>query len=203
MTEIKDIRKYNAEYHPSGLVWKLIGEKVGKHGRAKKRYPEIAMKKIIVDDAIKADAEALEASRLMYERTGQMIPVWLNAEHRLIGGIEQYLLAKEMKLKMIPAQIKTKLTAQEKKELKQLISHKPEGNKVCPIYTNGGRVFVTMNQAKKFMYCLSGAKMLGYSLCVDEKLAICVRDKNGVPMVCGLSINQTDKWLREKAGDMK
>jgi len=46
-TEIKNIQEYNPEYrHDGTLVWKKIGEPVGKKGkhlRSKKQYPPISI----------------------------------------------------------------------------------------------------------------------------------------------------------------
>lgn len=101
-TEIRDIREYNPEYHHDGtLIWKKIVEPIGKKGkhlRNKKQYPSISLDKIKAGNYT-VNGKLLEDSRALYQKTKEMIPVYLSYDFKLIGGFEQYELAKELGMK--------------------------------------------------------------------------------------------------------
>lgn len=128
--ELKSVKEYNPEYHKDGtLVWKRIGEKIGKHARKKKHYPQINISKIVVPNDIEIDDEILSRSRELYVQTQEMIPVYISFDFRLIGGYEQYALARELHMKKVPAQRVTKMNSTEKKTLSKAVSNQPIGNK--------------------------------------------------------------------------
>lgn len=101
-TEIRDIREYNPEHHHDGtLIWKKIVEPIGKKGkhlRNKKQYPPISLDKIKAGNYT-VNGKLLEDSRALYQKTKEIIPVYLSYDFKLIGGFEQYELAKELGMK--------------------------------------------------------------------------------------------------------
>ncbi len=103
--ELKNIKEYNPEYNKDGtLIWKKIGEKTSKNGnhlRKKKQYPRISIDKIKVGN-YNVSEKILNKSRSLYWKTKELIPVYLSYDFKLIGGFEQYELAKELKMQKIP-----------------------------------------------------------------------------------------------------
>ena len=152
--ELKNINEYNPEYRKNGIIWKKIGEPVGKKGkhlRSKKEYPLIDINKVNVTKSYTIDKETLEKSRNLYEITKKMIPVYLSFDFKLIGGFEQYELAKELKLKRIPFQRINKLNNKQKKKFRDESHTKAIGNKKYKIKAeNGTNFYVSLNRFKKF-----------------------------------------------------
>lgn len=179
--ELRSIKQYNPEYHKDGtLIWKLIGEKIGKHARKKKHYPRIDINKIVIQNDIEVDDEILGRSRELYTQTREMIPVYLSFDFRLIGGYEQYALAKELGLKKIPMQRVTTMNSGEKKEFRKAICHQPLGNKKYGIKTeDGGKLFISLNQYKKFKELLYLADCFGCKLTVRPDFSLCAKNQNG------------------------
>lgn len=202
--ELRSIKQYNPEYHKDGtLVWKEIGEKIGKHTRKKKHYPQIDVKKIVVWNDIEIDDEILSKSRELYAQTHEMIPVHLSFDFRLIGGYEQYALAKELRLKKIPMQRVTTMNSSEKKEFRKNICHQPFGNKKYGIKTeDGGKIFVSLNQYKKFKELLYLADCCGCKLTVRPDFSLCAKNKNGEYLfnseTKGLSMKEMREYLRRQ-----
>lgn len=140
--EIKNIKEYNADYHKDGtLVWKKIGEKTGKSGkgiRKKNNYARVKMSDIkVVKDYI-IDEDILQQSREQYNQTKELIPVLLSFEGNLIGGFEQYELAKELGRSHIPAKRITKLNKAEKEKFCRAVVNEKIGNKKYPVKATDG-----------------------------------------------------------------
>lgn len=151
--EIKNIHEYNPEYRKdTTLVWLKIGKPVGKkskHLRKKKIYPQIRMDKITVEP-YSVDQNTLTESRTMYNRTHEMIPVYLSYDFKLIGGFEQYELAKELELESIPFQRLTKLNKAERKQFDKAVHNRKVGNKKYKVTAiDGSPIYVSANHAKK------------------------------------------------------
>lgn len=147
--KVMNMNEYNPVWYADGtLVWKKIGAKTGRKGkRRKKQMPCISMRKIRLDNAYEVDEEILEASRKQYKTTGEMIPVYLSYDFRLLKGYEQYVLAKELGMKKIPFQ-RRDMTKKEKSKKK--VTNKKMGNKKYPLTTKSGNVqYLTLNKYKK------------------------------------------------------
>lgn len=202
--ELKSVKEYNPEYHKDGtLVWKKIGERIGKHARKKKHYPQIDINKIVVLNSIEINDEILSRSRELYAQTNEMIPVHLSFDFRLIGGYEQYALAKELHLKKIPMQRVTTMNSGEKKEFRKAICHQPLGNKRYWIKTeDGGKIFVSLNQNKKFKELLYLADSCGCKLTVRPDFSLYARNQDGEYLFSSntqcLSIKEMRKYLMQQ-----
>lgn len=202
--ELRSIKQYNPEYHKDGtLIWKRIGERVGKHARKKKHYPQIDINKIVVLNDIEVDDEILSRSRELYAQTQEMIPVYLSFDFRLIGGQEQYALAKELRLKKIPMQRVTTMNSGEKKEFRNAICHQPLGNKKYGIKTeDGGKIFVSLNQNKKFKELLYLADSCGCKLTVRPDFSLYAKNQDGEYLFSSntqcLSIKEMRKYLMQQ-----
>ena len=203
--ELRSIKQYNPEYYKDGtLVWKKIGEKIGKHARKKKHYPQIDISKIVVPNDIEIDDEILSRSRELYTQTQEMIPIYLSFDFRLIGGYEQYALAKELRLKKIPMQRLTKMNSREEKEFRKSICHQALGNKKYKIRTEDGeKIFVSLNQYKKFTELLNLADRFGYRLTVRPDFSLCAKNQNGEYLFSSntkcLSMKEMRKCLRQQS----
>lgn len=202
--ELKSVKEYNPEYHKDGtLVWKKIGEKVGKHARRKKHYPQIDINKIVVLNDIEIDDEILSRSRKLYTQTREMIPVYLSFDFRLIGGYEQYALAKELHLKKIPMQRVTTMNSSEKKEFRKSICHQLLGNKKYGIKTeDGGKIFISLNQYKKFKELLYLADSCGCKLTVRPDFSLYAKNRDGEYLFSSntqcLSIKEMRRYLMQQ-----
>lgn len=179
--ELKNINEYNPEYRKNGIIWKKIGEPVGKKGkhlRSKKKYPLIDINKINLTTSYTIDRETLEKSRNLYEITKKMIPVYLSYDFKLIGGYEQYELAKELKLKRIPFQRINKLNNRQKKKFRDEIHTQKIGNKKYKIKAeNGTNFYVSLNRFKKFKSIKKAVNAKGHHLVVFPNFTFSVKDK--------------------------
>lgn len=182
--KIMDIREYNPSYHADGtLVWKKIGGKTGRKGKRKqKTYPSISMEKITLSGNYKVDEEILEESRKRYAETGQMIPVYLSYDLRLLYGYEQYVLAKELSLNSIPFQRKNKMNKKEQRQFVKTPTDRPFGNKKISIKTVDGKTqWISQCQYKKVRRCRQHLKQqLGdFKLVHVGNMKFAIADKNG------------------------
>jgi len=186
---MKNIKEYNINYHKDGTIeWKRIGEMVGNHPRRKKNFPSIDITKIAITEGFHIDESILEQSRALYAQTQEMIPVFLSFDFRLIGGHEQYVLAKELGLKKIPAQRITKPNETEKKELRNSVSNKKVANKKYPVKANdGSKIFVSLNRVKKVKELIHQADSLGYSVEVLPDFRFSLVGKNNTSVVATLN----------------
>ncbi len=188
-TEIKDIREYNPEYrHDGTLVWKKIGEPVGKKGkhlRNKKQYPPISIDKIKAGNYT-VNGKLLEDSRVLYQETKEMIPVYLDYFFNLIGGFEQYELAKELGLKKIPVQRINKMTKKQQAQLRNTVSHEKTANKVCPIKASDGTyIYLSINRYKKVKNAIRLANKMNLIVCMLPDFSFSLVDKNGKETIIG------------------
>lgn len=167
--EIKNIKEYNADYHKDGtLVWKKIGEKTGrsgKHRRTKRNYPPIHIGKIVTDGSYTINEDILQQSREMYTQTKEMIPVFLSFDFKLIGGFEQYELAKELGIKKIPAKRITKPNRGERKAFMQSVTNRKLGSKKYPVSTiDGDKIYLNLKRFKIVNNASRFAQKHGYTL---------------------------------------
>lgn len=152
VTDIKDMREYNPDYHADGkLGWKRIGKKTGAKGhRKKKTYPQINIDKIIVPDSKNMDENILEKSRVQYQKSKQMIPVFVSCDFHLISGYEQYVLAKELGMNTVPFQ-RRKMDKTEQRKFSHHASSTKVGNKKYKMTTVDGKIeYISMCQKKRF-----------------------------------------------------
>lgn len=163
---LQDIRKYNAVYHKDcSLNWLETGVKVGNHIRKKKTYPSISMSKVIVPDGLEINTDVLNESRRLYAITGEMIPIYLSYDFKLIAGYEQYVLAQELGMKKIPAQRITqqKMNRKERKAFINAVHNVQVGNKKFPVTANDGSViYVSLCRARKVRELEKLANRLNY-----------------------------------------
>lgn len=210
-TEIMNIKEYNPEYHKDGLlVWKKIGEPTGKKGkrsRRKKQYPLISIDKIIVNTPIQICENILQSSRDMYNKTREMIPVYLSYDFRLIGGFEQFELAKELQLQHIPFQRVTKMNRHEKYQFEKNVQNRPLGNKRCPVKaSDGSTIFVSINNAKKIRKTKQMAYKINGKLHTLPDFTFAVTDKTGEYIIGnmnhGIPLNAVKQkiWMFMKSG---
>ena len=159
---LQDIRKYNAVYHKDcTLNWLEIGAKEGKRVRRKKTYPSISLDKIIVPDNYQIDKDILDESRKLYSETGEMIPVYLSFGFELIGGFEQYALAKELGLSKIPAQRDSKPSKKELAKFRKSATAKPVANKKYQITcVDGNKIYISAGQNKQVAHLLKIARRI-------------------------------------------
>lgn len=163
--EIKNIKEYNADYHKDGtLVWKKIGEKTGKSGkgiRKKKNYELVKFSSIKTDGQYAINEDILQQSKELYNQTKEMIPVLILFDGTLLGGFEQYELAKQLKLKKIPVQ-RIRLG---QSEFRKAVTNQKYGNKKYPIKaSDGSKIFLSLNRFKKVKQTSSLLLELGYTM---------------------------------------
>ena len=181
--EIKNIKEYNADYHKDGtLVWKKIGEKTGKnskHLRTKRTYPLIHMGKIITDCDYPIDADVLQQSRELYAQTKEMIPVFLSFDFNLIGGFEQYELAKELGINKIPAKRISKLNNKDQRQFVKSVTNWKLGNKKYAVTAiDGSKIFMSLNHYKKVKHAIFIAKKRKCILEILPDFTFRMRNKN-------------------------
>ena len=210
--EIMNIKEYNPEYRKdSSLIWKKIGEPMGKKGkncRAKKQYPLISMDKIIVNMPFQISDNILQSSRDMYNKTKEMIPVYLSYDFRLIGGFEQYELAKELQLQHIPFQRVTKMSRHEQYQFQKNVQNRPIGNKRYPVKAcDGGTIFVSMNHSKKVSETKRMANKINGKLHILPNFTFTVTDKTGGYIIGnennGIALNAVRKKLKKFMSERK
>lgn len=199
---VMDMREYNPDYHADGsLVWKKIGEKTGRKGRRKKKvYPSISIEKIELNDTYEINEDVLEASREQYKESGEMIPVFLSYDLKLLQGYEQYLLAKELHMKKIPFQRK-KMNRHEKVEFTKKATDRKFGNKKYALKTvNGKCEYITLNQIKKVRKCRKVCKEYGdLSLDYLGNLRFVVTNADGDMVIGtkkGRTINSINRFFK-------
>lgn len=180
--ELKNIKEYNPEYNKDGtLVWKKIGEKTsknGKHIRKKKQYPQISIDKIKVGN-YNVSEKILAKSRSLYWKTKEMIPVYLSYDFKLIGGFEQFEIAKELKLKSIPFLRNNKMNQKERKQFTNSVQNIKIGNKKYPVKAiDGSTIYVSMNHAKKVREAKRMAAKLKCYIRVLPNFTFSLIDKN-------------------------
>lgn len=179
--ELKNIAEYNPEYHKDGsLVWKKIGEPTGKKGkfRKKKQYPCIAIEKINAGK-YDIDSELLNKSKELFEKTKELIPVYLSYDFQLIGGFEQYELAKELKLQRVPFQRITKMNHKERNQFTNSVQNRKIGNKKYLVKAiDGSTIYVSMNHAKKVRETKHMATRLKCYLRILPNFTFVLTDKN-------------------------
>ena len=209
--EIMNIKEYNPEYRKDGsMVWKKIGEPTGKKGkrlRSKKQYPLISMDKIIANIPFQISENILQLSRDMYNETKEMIPVYLSYDFRLIGGFEQYELAKELQLQHIPFQRVTKMNRHEQYQFQKNVQNRPIGNKKYPIkVSDGSTIFVSMNHAKKVRETKRMANQIKGQLAILPDYTFTVMDKAGNYIIGndnkGLSFGAIRKAIKKRIGQL-
>lgn len=186
---MKNIKEYNINYHRDGTIeWRRIGEMVGKHPRKKKNFPVVDISRIAITEGFPVNESILVQSRELYKQTQEMIPVFLSFDFRLIGGFEQYVLAKELGLKKIPAQRITKPNATEVKELRNTVSHEKVANKKYLIKANdGSKIYLSLNRAKKVKELIQQASSLGYTVEILPDFRFKIIGKNNTSVVATLN----------------
>lgn len=75
----------------------------------------------------------LDKSRSLYWKTKELIPVYLSYDFKLIGGFEQFEIAKELKFKYIPFQRNSKMNHKERKQFTNSVQNIKIGNKKYPV----------------------------------------------------------------------
>lgn len=200
---IMDMRKYNADYHKDGtLVWKKIGGKIGTSGRKRKKkvYQMIGIDKIELDGTYQIREDILEQSREQYKESGEMIPVYLSFDLKLLQGYEQYVLAKELGLDQIPFERKA-MNKKETEEWNKKNSNKKFGNKKYPIKKiNGETEFVSLNKHKKYRFCRRVCNEAGLSLLCMKNFRFIVENQDKDRIVGGKngrSLNSLHKFFHE------
>ena len=193
---IKDIRKFNPQYHQDGtLVWKKIGVKIGENRvRQKAKFNLIEIDQIKPNDfKTKIDKGILSKSREIYGETHEMIPVFLNWNLELIGGFEQYALAKELDLQKIPFLKK----GENKKK-----SNKNKGKKRTVKAFDGESFKVSINKEKKIRQTKQMVSKLKLNLKMLSPKKFLVLDNSG-NCVIGSPKNGTSlNTIRKKLGLM-
>ena len=162
MVEIKNIKENNVVYTKNGVLqWKPIE----KH-RKKKQYPMLDMGKISVPDDYCVDQTVLERSRELYKQTKEMIPVCITFDKHLIGGFEQYELAKELGHTQIPIFQHTMSNA-DRKQIRDMVHTHSIGNKKFPVRdVNGQKIYFSEGRAKKIKSTQKTAMRQGYKVCL-------------------------------------
>lgn len=178
---LQDIRKYNAVYHKDcSLNWLEIGAKEGKRVRRKKTYPSIGLDKITVPENYKIDDDILDESRKLYAETGEMIPVYLSYGFDLIGGFEQYVLAKELGLSKIPAQRDTKPSKKELAKFRKSATTKPIANKKHLITcVDGNKIYISAGQNKRVAHLFKIARQLKLKCEIFSDFTVALKDCQG------------------------
>ncbi len=178
---LQDIRKYNAVYYKDcSLNWLEIGAKEGKHVRRKKTYPSISLDKIIVPDNYQIDKDILDESRKLYAETGEMIPVYLSFGFELIGGFEQYVLAKELGLSKIPAQRDTKPSRKELAKFRKSATTRPVANKKYLITcVDGNKIYISAWQNKQVTRLLKIARQQKLDCEILSDFTVALKDCQG------------------------
>ena len=206
--EIKNINEYNPQYHKDkSLVWKKIGEPLGKKGhRSKKVYPSLAINKIKIPSTYDVDYEVLSQSREMYSITKRMIPVYLSFDFELLAGFEQLVLAKELKLKRIPFQRIDKMNSTEKKQFRYEVHDKPIGNKKYKVKdVNGKPIYLSLNRHKKIKKAFAKAKALNLKISVMPDFTFLITDSRGIQTLVGNeyknSLHALNKFLSQYQND--
>lgn len=203
--ELRNIKEYNPVYHKDcTLSWLKIGEKVGKHFREKKTYPSINLDKIVVPDDYQVDQQVLAESRALYAETGEMIPVYLSYGFDLIGGYEQYVLAKELGLSKIPAQRETKPSRKESAKFSKSAATRPLANKKYPITcVIGSKLYISAWQKKQVAHLSKNARRLKLDCEILPDFTVALKDCQGNYVVGsperGMKVNaaakKTEKML--------
>lgn len=205
--EIKNIKEYNADYHKDGtLAWKKIGEKTGKSGksiRKKKNYSSVEIADIKINGAYTINEDVLQQSRDLFAETKELIPVFLSYDNSLIGGFEQYELAKELGRKRIPAQSVTRLSKSEQRKFRKAVTTSTLGNKKYPVVTkDGSRIFLSLNQYNKIQHLYKISRKNNWVLEILPDFTLCVKDKDGYIWGSpnhGLKLNTLSKKLHKPA----
>lgn len=162
MVEIKNIKENNVVYTKNGVLqWKSIE----KH-RKKKQYPMMDMKKISVPDDYCVDQAVLAKSRDLYKQTKEMIPVCITFDKRLIGGFEQWELAKELGHTRIPVYQHTMSNA-DRKQIRDMVHTHSIGHKKFPVRDiTGQKIYFSEGRAKKIKATQRTAMRQGYKVCL-------------------------------------
>ena len=180
---LQDIRKYNAVYHKDcSLNWLEIGEKVGKHRRKKKVYPMVGLDKIVVPEEFPIDQQVLEQSIKAFYETGELIPVYLSFDMRLIGGFEQYEVAKQLHLYKVPMQRVTRkeMNKREQAAFRKTVHNRAIGNKKYPLYaTDGSEIYVSLNVKKKVTDLFRKVKKMNYHCHIFPNFQFAITDIDG------------------------
>lgn len=108
-----------------------------------------------------------------------MIPVYLSYDFKLIGGFEQFEIAKELKLKSIPFQRNSKINHKEIKQFTKSVQNIKVGNKKYPVKAiDGSTIYVSMNHAKKVRETKRMAARLKCYIRVLPNFTFSLIDKN-------------------------
>ena len=162
MVEIKNIKENNVVYTKNGVLqWKPI-----ERHRKKKQYPMMDMGKISVPDDYCVDQTVLERSRELYKQTKEMIPVCITFDKRLIGGFEQWELAKELGHTRIPVYQHTMSNA-DRNQLREMVHTHSIGDKKFPVRDiTGQKIYFSEGRAKKIKATQQAAMRKGYKACL-------------------------------------
>lgn len=207
--ELRNITQYNPEYRRNGtLIWRKIGEKVGNHIRAKKQYPYINLSKINIPNNYKIDEDVLQKSHELYEHTHEMIPVYLAYDFTLISGFEQYELAKELGLPMIPMQRVTKMNTGETKQFSKSVSNRKIGNKKYPVKAiDGSKIFLSLSNYKKVKQVIYLVNRYHGKVEILPNFTFAVQDRTGTYIAGsqdkGVSLASVRRHLDELVGKIK
>lgn len=179
--ELKDIRLYNADYHKDGtLVWREIGSRTGsKHPKKKKQYNEIPIEKIQLPDSYDVDERVFQESKELYAVTNQLIPVYLSFDFRLISGFEQYELAKQLGIKVVPF-LRRRAGRKEQKIFAKTVSDHKFLNKKYSVHTKDGQIiYVSYSQKKNLNQALKLARLSRLHLQVFRDFTVSATDNDG------------------------
>ena len=139
----------------------------------------------------------------MYNVTREMIPVYLSYDFRLVGGYEQYALAKELNLEHIPFQ---RNATYSQKKLRNEVHNKPIGNKKYSLKaSDNSTIYVSMNHAKKVRETKRMANQINGRLTIFPNYRFAVTDKAGNYIIGnnkGLSLGAIRKAIKKRIGQL-
>ncbi len=194
-----NLEEYNADYHKDGtLVFKKIGEKLGKRRiRKKKNYCSIGIEKIIVEPYV-IDENLKNEAKKFFNETGQIVPVYISYDFKLISGFEFYELAKELGHTHIFFIRNTKLNHRENCEFKKSVQRRKVGNKKYPVRINdGGYVYLSLKHYKKHDELQKLARKAGLKLDISPEYKFRILGLGDNYYSLKTVKNKIEKYIRE------
>lgn len=139
----------------------------------------VGLDKIVVPAEYPIDQHVLEQSIKAYHVTGELIPVYLSFDMRLIGGFEQYEVAKQLHLYKVPMQRVTreKMNKREQAEFRKTVHNRAIGNKKYPLSaTDGSEIYVSLNTKKKVTELFRKAKRMNCHCHIFPNFSFAITD---------------------------
>ena len=198
--EIKSMQEYNPNWNKDGtLSWKKIGEKIGKNRiRKQKKYNHMDISKIVIPSDIQIDKKVLEDSRLQYEETHIMIPVYLSYDFELIAGYEQYILARELGIQEIAFHRITKMNRKEARKYHKTVHNRPVCNKKYPIKDMcENKIYITYAQRKHLNTVFGLARKCNKSIEISPVFKVNILNADGTIYKKNINVKSTLKYLRK------